>query len=387
MKRLLPLLLIALPACSPACFLKPTKAFDQATLAAAPDYTTPKAWAAHPDQKDLADLAPPGSPDAQDMAPADAFYVHPTIWFDREVWNDTLDSKKSLEMVDEVVLSGQAAAFNACCKVWAPRYRQTTIGAFYSDDPAQVQRSFAVAYSDIERAFDVFVARTGDRPIILAGHSQGSMHLMRLLERVSKDPKLRARLVAAYIPGFAHPMSRFKTHYPELAPCTEPTQTGCVASWDTYRDGADVAGDEPLVFWSGDKITAVPYDTARQCTNPITWRADDKASSKKEHLGAVLPVNTGNAVEFTSLLMSDDPVGVEIKALGKPRAAMLAARCDGRVLRVPDVSAMNYPVQETQAGNYHLLDYELFFADIRANAVARVAAWQAASPKPATPAP
>ena len=55
---------------------------------------------------------------------------------------------------------------------------------------------------------------------------------------------------------------------------------------------------------------------------------------------------------------------------------MLEARCQDDVLRVPDVEDLDYPVQETQPGNYHLLDYELFLQDIRSNAITRVDAWQ-----------
>ena len=68
---------------------------------------------------------------------------------------------------------------------------------------------------------------------------------------------------------------------------------------------------------------------------------------------------------------------------------MLSAQCKDGGLRVPDVSTLDYPVQETQPGNYHLLDYELFFQDIRDNAKLRVGAWlKANAPESdATPTP
>ncbi|MEM1350426.1 MAG: DUF3089 domain-containing protein [Myxococcota bacterium] len=343
---------VGLGACSPAMFLRPKEDFDAERLVAPPDYEDPGSWAALPTKQDAADMVPPGSEDVQAAAPADVFFVHPTVWFDRRTWNDTLDNEKSLEMVDEIILSGQASAFNGCCRVFAPRYRQTTIGAFYAEDFAQAEASFDVAYSDVERAFDVFLSKyNGERPFILAGHSQGSMHLMRLLERVAKDPDLRGRLVAAYIPGFAHPMSRFETAYPELTACTAPEQTGCVAAWDTYRQGARVGGHEPLVFWFGEKLARVELEAPRQCTNPVTWAQDGKPSPQSEHQGAVLPANTGNEVKFTKLLMSDHPIGAEIEGLEAPRAKMISAQCVDGVLRVPDVSALDYPVQETQRDN------------------------------------
>ena len=99
-------MLAVLPACSPACFLKPTESFDAQRLAAAPDYATPQARAARPDTQDRADLTPPGVEDAQEGASADVFFVHPTHWFDREVRNDTLaGSGTSQEMVDQMIVS------------------------------------------------------------------------------------------------------------------------------------------------------------------------------------------------------------------------------------------------------------------------------------------
>ena len=113
--------MMGLSACSPAMFLRPKEDYDAERLAPEPDYAKAESWAALPTKKDAADMVPPGSEDAQASAPADVFFVHPTVWFDRRTWNDTLDNEKSLEMVDEIILSGQASAINGCCRVFAPR--------------------------------------------------------------------------------------------------------------------------------------------------------------------------------------------------------------------------------------------------------------------------
>ena len=55
---------------------------------------------------------------------------------------------------------------------------------------------------DVAAAFDRFLAEAGDRPIILAGHSQGALHLERLLrEKVAGKP-IAKRIVAAYVVGW-----------------------------------------------------------------------------------------------------------------------------------------------------------------------------------------
>ena len=373
----------ALPACSPGCFLKPNEPFKAASLAEPPNYTKPTSWAALPDAPARAAYTPPGAPPAlADPRPADVFFVHPTTWFSKEVWNDTLTSASSREIVDHMVMAGSASAFNGCCRVYAPRYRQATLGAFYGE-AGDAARAFAVAYEDVSRAFDVFLkAHSDGRPFIIAGHSQGSMHAMRLLERVDADPALRARLVAAYIPGFALPMSRYGARYKHLKPCETPEQTACIASWDTYQEGADVKGAEPLVFWEGDRVVKAPSGAPRQCTNPITWRADATPSPKKAHLGAAPVKNDGEPISFRKILFADGPLGLKVTGLQRPRAGLLSARCHGGALRVPDLDDLSYEAEETQSGNYHLLDYELFYMDIRHNAQARVKAWVKAHPTP-----
>ena len=51
------------------------------------------------------------------------------------------------------------------------------------------QKALDLAYGDVAAAFDQFVKEAGDRPIILAGHSQGALHLERLLrEKIAGKP-------------------------------------------------------------------------------------------------------------------------------------------------------------------------------------------------------
>lgn len=368
--------LLVLPACSPGCFFAPSTDFDKAPKPAAPDYAEPSSWAALPDRDDNADLAPPGYADNQEEARADVFFIHPTTFFERDRWNAPLDHAKSREFVDQMVMSGQASAFNGCCRVFAPRYRQATLGTYLVDDKDNAEGAFGLAYGDIERAFDRFVEEhNDDRPFILASHSQGSQHAMRLLEGIDADPELRQRMIAAYIPGFTHPMSRYDDVYEHLEPCEDSTDTGCVAAWDTYKFEADVELPDRPVYWRGDELVAVDRGVARQCTNPITWRMNEKSSQTEQHDGAVRPVYPGDELSFFSILFSDEPLGFEVDALSEPSTELLAARCKDQALRVPDLEELGYPATETTPGNYHLLDYRVFYIDIRKNAVARTDAF------------
>ena len=59
----------------------------------------------------------------QRHAPVDVFYVHPTSYVGAR-WNGPVDDPALNEATDRVATRIQASAFNGCCAVWAPRYRQ-----------------------------------------------------------------------------------------------------------------------------------------------------------------------------------------------------------------------------------------------------------------------
>lgn len=382
------ILVLVMMGCSPGCFLKPDARYDAATLSHTPDYSNQDNWAALPTTEDQADFVPKGEVDSQDTAKADTFYVYPTAWFDKEIWNDTLANRGTNEVVDEILMASQASVFNRCCRVYAPRYRQTSIVAFYGETE-DAQLSFEVAYSDVKRAFETFIrTMNDDRPFIIASHSQGSMHAMRLLAMIDADESLRSRMVAAYVPGFALPDSFYGTEYKHLKPCESATQTGCIASWNTFKEGSKITGLEPLQHWKGDRLVKISPEEPRQCTNPITWSGTSqnntgKPSDIEQHLGAVEMINSGEDISFTKYVLKNEAVGVDITGLKAPRAKMLSATCEGGVLRVPDVGKLDWPEEETERGNYHLMDYELFYMDVRANAVQRVEAFLSKN----TPAP
>merc|ERR1719215_189991 len=99
-----------------------------------------------------------------------------------------------------------ASCFNRTCRIYAPVYRQASVLTFAHTGgikegenlptsrhpifrPAEAIQAFELAYSDVRRAFIHFVddPANWDRPFILAGHSQGSLLLTRLLAGGSRD--------------------------------------------------------------------------------------------------------------------------------------------------------------------------------------------------------
>ncbi|WP_174292235.1 DUF3089 domain-containing protein [Sphingomonas bacterium] len=319
----------------------------------AADYAGPRLWAARPDIKDNPALwTPPGyHADAPADGPA-IFFIHPTSYLARDHWNAPLNDAEANARAD-LFLRGQVSAFNGVGAIWAPRYRQATFGAFLTTAP-EANRALDLAYGDVAAAFAAFLAQVGpDRPIILAGHSQGSLHLTRLLREQVAGKPLAARVVAAYVIGW--PVSRatdlLALGFPE---CRTADQPRCLLSWQSFAEPADPS----LITDAYDVTTGFDghprRGTPMVCTNPLTGSAD-AAAPASANLGTLYPAsNLGSA-------------GI---AAGK-----VAARCGERGFLLigegPDVGRYVLP-----GNNYHVYDYSLFWANVRADAARRLAAFK-----------
>jgi hypothetical protein len=315
-----------------------------------PDYSKSASWIARPGiPHNAAGWLPDG---VARTAPGKAavFYIHPTTYLRSDRWNAPLYEPESGSR-DELFVQSQASAFNGAGEVWAPRYRQAAYGAFLlkSDD---AQEALDLAYADVSAAFDEFLKHVGaSQPIILAGHSQGALHLIRLLR--DRKAVLKNRLVAAYVAGWPIDIS---ADLPALGvpACGAPAQTGCVLSWMTF-------GDPPnpwLILEEWQKTKGYSGQQRRKadilCVNPIAG-TQGGAAPQSTNPGTLIPSR-----DFTTASLARGAVG---------------AHCDKGLLIVDgDVPALGPFV--LPGNNYHVFDYALFWGAIRRDAERRLAAWQ-----------
>jgi hypothetical protein len=336
----------------------PSIAFKPSDPAYAPDYAKPAAWLSRPDlADDPSRWVPPGMARA-DHPPAAVFYVAPTTFFGRNRWNVRIDDADSRNWL-KIFGASQASAFNSVGAVWAPRYRQATLGAFLTDRP-DGRAAIDFAYADVLRAFDAFVAQIPPtQPILLAAHSQGSRHLMRLMkERVAGTP-IAPRIVAAYAIGW--PVS-VEADAPAmgLPVCERAGQPGCIVSWQSFAEPA-----EPklirTIFESDIGLTGKSRrGTHMLCVNPLTGRRDDSAPASA-HRGALYPRPDFQAADL--------------------RPAEIPARCDNGILLI-GAPPKGFDGYVMAGNNYHVFDYALFWANLRADAEARTKAFLASTGVP-----
>ena len=311
-------------------------------------------WLARPDLPDNpARWTPPGYAPGADPKAA-VFFIHPTSFLERSRWNAPLDNQEANDRA-ALFLRGQASAFNEVGAVWAPRYRQATFGAFLTTQE-NAAKALDLAYRDVAAAFDAFVAQAGDRPIILAGHSQGSLHLIRLLREKIAGKPIEKRIVAAYVVGW--PVSR-TTDLPALGlpECRTADQAGCILSWQSFAEPADPS----LILDTYNASSSVDgvsrRGTAMICTNPLTGMPD-----------AIAPATSNLGTLFPSADLSSATI----------EPGRVAARCDSRgILLIGNPPSLGGYV--LPGNNYHVYDYSLFWANVRADAARRLATFTAAS--------
>ncbi|MGI4884684.1 MAG: DUF3089 domain-containing protein [Janthinobacterium lividum] len=333
-----PVALVVCTGC--ANLLKPAHGFTAPAAETGPDYAQASSWAALPARRDSADALPhaAGLRDGQATATADVFFVHPTTYYWRGSWNADVGHARLNRYTDRTTIRNQASVFNAAGRIYAPRYRQATLYAFFDKQGPDGQAALDLAYADVKAAFQYYLAHYNQgRPLIIAGHSQGATHATRLLhDFFDHDPALRKRLVAAYLIGCQAKANEYQT----IRPCPDSLATGCFVAWNTSERNFDYP----------------PYH-GLAVVNPLTWSLDTLRAPAARNRGGVGVDFKGVDPHLTDAQIHDGLLWITPpKANGYPRFRL-----------------SGYPELRH---SFHIADYGLFYLNIRENAAARVRAWQ-----------
>lgn len=329
MKTIIPLFLIILFSSCKSTYN--TQVFNQSNIPPKPNYELENSWAVLPLKypKNFKKYASKET----DTLQADVFYIYPTLNTDKKDnrWNVPITDKAQNNKVINSAVLFQASAFATSGKVYVPFYRQAHYRSFNQKYKIGGDKALNLAYEDVKSAFKIYLSKYNkNRPIIIAGHSQGSRHAIQLLKDFFDEKPLQKRLIAAFIPGMRVKQNEFKS----IKPMVLPKETGGFVSWNTFKKGNFPNNKN----WYKGSVT----------TNPITWNASKK-TELQQHKGFL----------YSNGKMYSEALKIEIT--------------DGLVWS----SNPKFPLRFFMSflKNYHAGDINLFWQDIKENSEFRVYNW------------
>ena len=270
----------------------------------------------------------------------DLFLVCPTV--------DTLD-EEFMSLENDVMkgyfagaLEMERGIYEESTRMYAPYYRQIAMNG-YEQDLTERERRLAIAYKDVSDAFAYYLENENNgRPILLAGFSQGSDMVYRLMEEYFGSEEMQQKLVAAYAIGWACTEDMVK-EYPQIRPAQSADDLGVVISFDC--EAPEVS--ETIVNPVGRKAYSI---------NPLNWKTDSTPADKSLNIGSRFMKSSGKIKSETEQLCGC--------YIDEERGA----------LKVTDVTPAEYPavISFLPEGAYHIYDYQFFFMNLQENVKHRV---------------
>ncbi|MBW2646308.1 MAG: DUF3089 domain-containing protein [Deltaproteobacteria bacterium] len=300
----------------------------------APDYNNPDSWLTMPAHF------------SSEQQPVDVFWVYPTILSDEstylmDIYDSDLREKATWTLVE------QASIFDGQANIYAPYYRQNNvkINPLMLTDAKPI---FDLGQKDLINAFNYFMENfnKGERPIILAAHSQGSVRVVELSkagELLTGDPESLEKLIAAYVIGYSVTQSDLNIN-PLMKICKNSTDTGCFITYNTISDEKGKESQAPTVLPRSFVV------------NPLTWKTDTVFAPASANIEAVFfkhenPEHPNRYPNFAAAQVVNN--ALVITNISNPE-------------ELPTTS-VTFP-----EGVYHMYDYAIFYENLRTNVEERI---------------
>lgn len=300
-----------------------------------PDYTLPEFWVKFPDTENL------NTPEQK----ADVFFVHGTVLHSKtDVYYDTYnEEQRKLPLRPRMTHAG---AYEKTCRIFQPHYRQVTMEAHLHGWDV-VRDYYTIPFEDVKNAYYHFKETWNkDRPLILAGNSQGSFVVLALMKYLAAKNELPKNLVAAYLIGASVTQNDLDELGMHL--CESPTDLNCVIVYNTLAKG----GTKGFTIFPG-----------ALCINPLSWKNTEEVADKSLHLGFMETKEDGT--QFLHKNATSAWVDKEHGAV---------------IVDIYDLETAP-PREHFPKGDLHSYNYPLFFKNIEANVEERVNAYLAITQK------
>ena len=308
-----------------------------------PDYAYESAWLCLPGRADscgrpltTASLNDNGYGSLGQVSPAadppiDCFYVYPTVSRDPAMNSDLAAGPE-----EQITAAVQFARFASICRPFAPIYRQATLASIPAVFAgADITPVFATAYGDVLSAWRYYLQHHNQgRPFVLIGHSQGTIHLARLLAEEIENGPAFPRMLSALLLGFNIEVPQGGAvggSFQRSPLCTAPGQTSCVITYVSFRatnpppaqslfgravrPGMTVACTNPAALGRNGSAPLDSYwftaaaAAAATSGGPIVWSSEGEPPApflRTEGLASAACVNRGN-VGYLSVTVNADP--------------------------------------------------------------------------------
>ncbi len=296
-----------------------------------PDYSNETSWAVLPYKWNTTLTEIVGQSKIKD---ADVFFIYPTLFVDKNNsgWNADIYNPSTRKMVIEKAVAYQASAWVKAANLYVPYYRQAHYRIFLEQYGNEGKEAGVLAYQDVKNAFIYFLENYNkSKPIIIASHSQGSIHAKNLLKEFFDGKPLQKKLIAAYLIGARIMENDFKN----IPVMNKPDKVGGFVSWNTYKKNHL---PKQYDYWYKGGVV----------TNPITW---DDSSSTQNYLN--LGVLGYDKKIYPKSLDVQIINGILWSTLPKIKKRFFLSFIK----------------------NYHFADINLFWKDIEENAVLRTQEW------------
>lgn len=303
-------------------YKSPTNHFQQKKFEL--DYNLDQNWAFNPKISLTKDIYPKNYPQSKINYNIAVFYIHPTTYFNGSDWNVDTSYFRNNDLID-LCLENQASVFDGLGELYAPHYREMHIHAY--TDTINGFLAFDYAYGDVLNAFNKFISEIGEKKYIIASHSQGTNHAIKLIhDRIIPDKNINKNLILSYLIGMD--LKKTTLNIPE---CDGNTKLYCLECWRSFNR------DYLPTDWN--------YGQDYISTNPIISNTSDGYTNMIDHMGILLP---SRKIKFTSSISVNDTLGilwVDIKSRSLKRYI---------------------------DNSYHKADYNLFWPNIRNTLISRL---------------
>ena len=273
----------------------------------------------------------------------DVFFIAPACTTgddDNLYWKDFTNQKYYDKFVGSINMHKDMYDQNA--RFYSPLYHEAFIEAFLKDEDTK-NEILDSAYEDVKKAFECYLDLYNDnRPILLAGFSEGSYMAVRLYEDYFNNWKMQNKLIACYAIGYCFDIEEM-SKYPYVKFAKGEDDLGVVI---TYSSEAEYIDDSFIVH----------KDKKTYSINPLNWKTDSTPADKSLNKGACFLDTKGNVTsEIPNLTGAyiDETRGT---------------------LKVTDVSAEDYPahIKSLKEGEYHSYDTQFFYNNLKDNVSLRV---------------